>query len=169
MKTRILLIGIFLLAASAGTSAQKSSASAYVRSFYDFHRQQLNVFEPAEVRARRKWFSPVLNSLFQNELRRQAAYLKTHPDDKPFFGDGFPFQPLDECDMGSNSHEVGEARMVKGKSVVDVSFYSPDGCGRRLEGKYSVELIRSGRSWLINDWIYEDGSRLTTDLRRKRY
>ena len=73
---------------SANIFAQKQSASAALEPFYKFYRARSGIFNAKEVD---------LYKLFQNELKCKKEYLKQNPTDKLFYGDGFPFQPLDEC------------------------------------------------------------------------
>ena len=79
---------IILLLLSVNVFAQKQSASAVVGAFYKFHWIRSGIFNAKEVD---------LYKLFQNELKCKKEYLKQNPTDKLFYGDGFPFQPLDEC------------------------------------------------------------------------
>ncbi len=173
MKTKIIFGAVLWLLLSANIFAQKQSASVVVGSFYKFHLARSGVFKSSEVNLYKKWFSADLNKLFQNELKRDKEYLKQNPTDKPYFGDGFPFQPLDECSNSGksykNTYKIGTETIRKSIAMVEVKFYNPRQCGSELIETYKVELIQSKGIWLINDWIYADGKRLTEDLKRTEY
>ena len=152
---------------------RKQSASAVVQSFYKFHRARSGIFNSSEVNLRKKWFSGDLNKLFVNELKREKEFLKANPTDKPHLGDGFPFQPYDECARTGkaikNPYKIGAAAVNGNKAIVEVKFYNPKACGGELIETYKVELVKSKGIWLINDWLYSDGKTLTEDLKRTDY
>jgi hypothetical protein len=173
MKTKFFLLSMILLLLSANIFAQKQDAAAAVGAFYKFHRTRSNVFKASEVNLYKKWFSAGLNKLFQYELKREKEYLKKNPTDKPYFGDGFGFDPLDECSKAGksykNTYQIGTAAIRKSLAVVEVKFYNPKACGGEAIATYKIELIQNKGIWLINDWIYPDGKRLTEDLKRTEY
>ncbi len=154
-------------------SAQKSGAAETVKSFYVFHNLRSGLFSLHEVNLRRKWFTAELYKLFVNELKREDEFTKKNPTEKPHYGDGFPLQPFSECVDGEkviiNTFEVKEISSDPSKATVEVKFYSPEKCERKLIDTYKVELVKVKNSWLINDWIYSDNKRLTDDLKRKDY
>jgi hypothetical protein len=173
MKTKIIFILGILVLFSTGVFAQTDQASAAVQSFYKFHRSRSDVFDTRQVALRKPWFSSDLNGLFQYELKREKAFFKKNPNEKPFFGDGFPFQPLDECYKAgksiNNLYKVGATALQDQKAVVEVQFYAPKVCGGYLIDSYKVELVKNNGKWLINDWVYPDGQTLIADLKRKEY
>src|SRR3954454_22284024 len=99
MKVRILIIaGVVLLLA---LSSVAQSPVATVNAFYKFDRSHPEVFNRRNIDSRKRWFSKDLYNLFLYELKRESAYLKKTPTDKPYFGDGLPFEPYDEtCKAG---------------------------------------------------------------------
>lgn len=173
MKTKIFFLSITLFLISGNIFAQKQTAPAFVESFYKFHQTRSGIFNANEVNLHKKWFSAELNKLFQNELNREKEFLKKNPTDKPFFGDGFPFKPYDECLSGGksvkNDIKIGKSSDNGDKTLVEVMFYEPKECGGGLTAAYKVELIKTPKSWQINDWIYPDNKRLTEDLKRTEY
>jgi hypothetical protein len=173
MKTKIAFLSIILLVLSANVFAQKQSASAQVAAFYKFHRARSGVFRTSEVAAHKRWFTAELNRLFQNELKREKEFLKQNPTDKPHFGDGFPFLPYEECSSGGknvkNVLKVGSETIRKSVAVVEVKFSQPKACGGAPIETYKVELLNVKGVWLINDWIFADGKRLSEDLKRTEY
>ena len=174
MKTRIITLSILLAFFSVNIFAQNQSAASFVQSFYKFHRARWDAFTKNEVQVRKKWFTTELFELFQYELKREAEYLKEYPTNKPYFGDGFPFTPMEECYFKEkeikNVLKIGKTSIKGNKSIVKVSFYYPKVCEGGLIHSYKIELVKNKNSWLINDLIYVDsGERLTKDLKRERY
>jgi hypothetical protein len=173
MKIKIIFLSFIVVLLSTNASAQKQDASSVVQSFYKFHLARSGAFDAGEVKARQRWFSGDLNKLFQTELRREKEYLKANPNDKPHFGDGFPFQPYEECSKDGksykNTYNVGTAKVEGNKATVEVKFYMPKQCGGDLIDTYKVELLKSKTNWLINDLLYADKTTLTEDLKRADY
>ena len=173
MKIKIIFLSVILILLSTTMFAQKQDATAAVQSFYKFHLSRSGIFNLGEVKAYRKWFSDDLNKLFQTEIQREKVYLKANPTDKPHFGDGFPFQPLDECDSAGklikNTYQVGTATVKGERATVEVKFYNPKECGGSLIDTYKVELVKGKGNWLIDDWLYSDAKTLTEDLKRTNY
>lgn len=173
METKITFLSIIFILLATGAFAQQQDAATAVQSFYKFHLARSGVFKASEVKTYRKWFSGDLNKLFQTELQREKDYLKKNPTDKPHFGDGFPFEPLDECDSAGkpikNTYTVGAAAIKNERATVEVKFYQPKECGGALIDPYKVELIKSKENWLIDDWLYADAKTLTEDLKRADY
>lgn len=174
MKTKTIFLTVILLLLSIGVFAQKDpEPSSVVRKFYRLHLTRSGIFSASEVSWYKKWFSDDLNKLFDNELKREKEFLKQNPTDKPHFGDGFPFQPLDECAPDGkavqNTYQVGAAAIEGSKARVEVKFYNPKACGGELIDTYKVELLVDKGFWLINDWLYSDGRKLSEDLKRADY
>jgi len=158
---------------AANAPAQKESASVFVASFYKFHRVRLRDFNAGEVNLHKRWFTADLNRLFQNELKREKEYLKQNPTDKPHFGDGFPFAPLEECASNGKSVKnvlkTGATTADGDKTLVEITFSQPKACGGASIETDRVELVKNKGGWLISDWIYADGKRLSEDLKREEY
>lgn len=173
MKIKITFLSFVLLALSTSVFAQKQDAKATVEAFYKFHFSRSGIFKKSEIKAYSKWFSGDLNALFHKELQREAEYLKKNPTDKPYFGDGFPFQPLDECDSGGklvkNAYTISTSSVKDKRATVEVKFSQPKDCGGEFLTDYKIELINMKGKWLIADWIYSDASTLTGDLKRVEY
>ena len=179
MKKKIVFLLIILLCLSASIFAQKQSAAKFVESFYEFHRARSGVFSAAEVDVRKRWFTAELNLLFQNELQREAEFLRQNPTDKPYFGDGFPFVPLEECTSGGKGIKsvlkIGKTSANGNRTLVEVKFYQPKACEGSFIHAYKIELAKNENGWLINDLIYPDDKtmadqgRLTADLKREKY
>lgn len=155
--------------------AQGSTPKAAIDAFYKFDRSHSKVFNRKNIDARRQWFSAELYRLFLNELRREAAYIKKHPDDKPFFGDGLPFQPIDEaCNVGGKDLRRGivvKQEFVRGtRGAVTATFAYPKACTDGGEPVvYTIGVIRSKGIWLIDDINYGEDTTLKQRLRRAAY
>jgi hypothetical protein len=170
----MLLATMMLAVLVLNSFGQTTTPLEAVNSFYKFDRANSQIFNRANIDARRNWFSSELYSLFQKELKREAAYLKKHPTDKPYFGDGLPFQPLDEtCKAGrktvhkalSTSHGTQSDK----KATILASFAFPKPCKDPDNTVYTIVLIRTKAGWVIDDVLYEDNHSLKADLNRKEY
>lgn len=174
MKRNTLLTIFIVTSALAKTAAaQIPDPAVYVQAFYAFEMKAPQSFDKRNLVRRQKWLSPRLYDLFRAELRKQNAHLKTHPDDKPFFGDGFPFRPIDEvCDSNGRSYKrqyrVQAGKTRSGQHTVTVRFSYPKPCGP-MTIIYRLKLIRAGSRWLIDDVIFDDGSSLSAAMREHRY
>jgi hypothetical protein len=133
------------------------------------------VFNRRSIDARKAWVSPELYRLFQNELRRQAAYLKKNPTDKPYFGDGLPFQPLDEtCKAGRREFRrklvIKQEFQRRTHAAATATFAYPRACtdgGDKIV--YTIGLIKVNDRWVIDDLNYGEDTTLKERLKRKEY
>lgn len=173
MKTQIVLSVIVLFWLAAAVFAQKQSAAEVVQEFYNAYNATDKTFNRAGVNARKKWLTENLYRLFVEELRREEEFLKKNPTDKPHYGDGFPLHPLEECAVGKNSYpnifRVQAADVAADAATVEVKFYKPQQCGGGYLTSYRVKLVKSGSKWLIDDFVFDDGTTLRADLTRKDY
>lgn len=170
-----MLVGLLVVVLSwLNASAQTSSPVSAVNSFYRYDRSHSQVFNRRNVAARKAWFSPELYSLFQNELKREAAYLRKNPTDKPYFGDGLPFQPYDEtCKAGRRvlhkSLKIEPAFQKGTRAAVTAAFAFPKPCAEPDTTTYTIGLIRIKGNWVIDDVNYGEDRTLKQDLKRKEY
>lgn len=177
-KRKIILSLILILSVSLSIFAQtEEEAKNTVEKFYKFYRTRNGQITTHELNMLKGWFTADLTNLFRNEIRREEEFTRKHPDEKPYFGDGFPFQPYEECVKGEeiilNRIEIGEVKITANKALVEVKFYIPKECEsqvkEKLLEKYKIELVKNKTRWLINDWIYDDGKKLTNILKREKY
>lgn len=158
---QLLVLGLILLNIAF---AQKQSAAETVQSFYKFHLSRSGLFSLHEVKLRKRWFTAELYRLLLFELKREEEFTRKNPDEKPHFGNGFPFEPLEEFVIGEkiirNLYQVKEISSDTNKVLVEVKFFIPKECerGDNLIDIYKIELLKTGKIWLINDWIYRDES-----------
>ena len=176
MKISRLMLSIAIVAVlSVWAAAQQSTPKAAVEAFYKFDRVNSQTFNRANLDARKAWFSPELYKLFENELKREAEYLKANPSEKPFFGDGMPFQPLDEaCKVGTT--EVRRGLVIKQEfqrtahAAVTATFAYPKTCKDGGEPVvYTIGLIKSNGRWVIDDVNYGEDTSLKERLGRTEY
>lgn len=66
-----------------------------------------------------------------------------------------------------NRDTVGKISIKKVEASVEVKFCSGQKCGKMLVAKYTLELVKIKRKWLINDLMFDDGERLSKALKRK--
>ena len=163
---------IFLLSTFAAT-AQRSTPKAAVESFYKYDSSHSQIFNKKSIHSRKPGFTDVLHLYLTKELERQAEFVRNNPADKPHFGDGLPFRPLDEtCKIRGRAYRftptVGKPSTRGSAATVLVRFAYPKGCTLPAT-QYLVRLHKVKNSWYINDIEYPDGSTLLADLMREQY
>lgn len=172
VKAALILMLIFT--ASVAIYPQASGPKAAVMAFYKYDRSHSQVFNRRNIDARRQWFGTELYKLLINELAREKAYLAKDPTDKPHFGDGLPFQPLDEtCELNGRSYRrtisYGQVTVKGDIGNVDVYFKYPKGCNIP-DVLFAVNMSKERGRWLIDDVRYiADNTSLVEDLNRKEY
>lgn len=173
-KSKLLFCTFLLLSVSIAAFGQANSPLASVKAFYKYDRSHSQVFNRKNIEARRRWFSNELYALFQKELKREAEYLKKNPTDKPHFGDGLPFQPLDEsCEVKGKSYRrsitFGQVTVKGEVGNVDVYFKYPKACSLP-DILYAVNVEKERGRWVISDIRYiADNTSLVEDLGRTEY
>ena len=170
MKIRTVFIALLLLACAAPILPQTRGPADTVRAFYKFSNARSPVFDRSHIESRQRWYTPELYRLFLEELREQTDFLKQHPDEKPFFGDGLDFQPLNEpCKANGKNYQrsqsISRSEAGKNRAYVDVKFAYPGVCTEEPI-YYRVNLRKLGGRWLIDDWTYSDGTTLTQEMRK---
>jgi hypothetical protein len=167
-------LAVFLIfVCSTITLAQGATSESALTTFIKFSRSQPQTFNSKGVEIRKRYFTDSLYKLFLNELKRQNEYLKKNPTDMPFFGDGVPFQPIDEtCEAGKRSfhytYTVGESSTTGESATVPINFVYPKGCNIPPI-VYKFKMVKAKNGWLIDDVDYGDGKALLTDLKRAEY
>ena len=107
------------------------------------------------------------------EERRGRRFLKKHPTEKPFFGAGLDFRPLDEpCEANGKhyrrSQTITRTEAGRNRAYVDVEFAYPKAC-REEPIVYRVHLRKLRGKWLIDDWTYSSGMTLTREMKENKY
>jgi hypothetical protein len=154
---------------------QSAAPDATVRAFYAYSNARSSTFNRRHIELRKKWYTPALYAAFLKQLQEDEAYLKSNPGDKPFFGDGLDFRPLDErCEVGDRSYKrvqsVYRSQMTTSRAEVEVKFAYPAACTHGYQPIiYKVNLQKVGGKWLINDWTYEDGRTLIGEMKSHKY
>lgn len=168
----ICLIGIMMILSTsvhsfstAQTAGFQDQALSTVRSFYTFHLAHNKNFTVRNVQQRKRWLTPELYGLLLKELKQQAAESKAHPDEAPYF-EGDPFTDSQEY---PDSYRVGKADLSGDVAKVTVTLlWSARTSRGRDKRDIVVELTRSTGTWVINDIINNQGSRLSDELKRER-
>lgn len=174
LKQRYLVFAAILVTTALSAFSQKSTSLAAVKAFYDFDSRHSQTFNRAAVDARKKWFSTELYQLFLNEIEREKEYLKKNPTDKPHFGDGLPFRPLDEtCEFNGKNYRrsisYGTVTVKGDLANVDVKFKYPKGCNIP-DILYALNMEKEKGIWVISDIRYFPyDSSLVEDLKRIEY
>src|SRR6058998_3314832 len=158
MKKQMICSVVVAWVCTSITYSQMSSPANTVRLFYKFDRSHSQIFNRRNIDERKSWFSASLYQLFLNEMRREATDLKKNPTDKPHFGDGLPFQPLNEpCEADGktyrNRYDVVPGKVKRSDGHVTVRFFYPFACkmGRSI---YGIDLKKTGSRWVIDDIGY---------------
>lgn len=170
MKTRTILSALVLLVCTVTALSQTRGPAATVKAFYKFSNTRSAVFNRRHVESRKQWYSPELYRTFLNELREQEVFLTQHPTDKPFFGDGLDFRPLDEPCVKDGKHyrrsqRISSVNIVRTRAYVEVEFAYPKACTIEAPILYRVQLKKLAGKWLLDDWTYSDGTTLTRDMK----
>jgi len=143
-------------------------------AFYKYDAAHSRIFNRKNIDARKRWFSDELYNLFLKELEREKEYLAKNPGNKPYFGDGLSFSPIDEpCKLSGKSYRrttsYGQVTIKGDVGNVDVYFKYPKGCNIP-DVLYAVNMEKDRGRWLISDIRYiTDNSSLVEDLNRKEY
>jgi hypothetical protein len=170
-KINFLLVMFVLSASVSAVLAQTNTPKAALEAFYRYDRSHSQVFNRTNINARRQWLSTELYSLLLNELKRDAAYLKRNPTDKPYFGDGLPFQPLQEkCEAGKARGLVIKHEFLKGdRAAATAAFAYPKPCKKADPVLYTIGMVNNGSKWVIDDINYGEDTTLKQRLNRKEY
>ena len=175
MKLVLTLTAFLALSAAPAAMSQNLGPAETVQAFYKYSNARSSIFNKRHIELRKRWYTPELYSEFLKELDEEVAHLKSNPTDKPFFGDGLDFRPLDEpCVEGERSYRriqsIGRTEINRSVANVEVRFAYPKACTSITESiSYRVNLKKVGGRWLIADWTYPDGSTLIADMRRHKY
>lgn len=174
MRSRPFIVLALVFGAAAVTFGQTSSPKAVVQAFYKYDSGNSQIFNGANIEARKRWLSDELYGLLRKEFEREKEFLAKNPTDKPHFGDGLPFQPPDElCQLNGRDYprsiSYGKVAIKGSLANVDVYFKYPKGCGIS-DRLYAVNMsIERGR-WVIDDIRdIDNNSSLVEDLNRKEY
>ena len=171
MKNKtILLIALTLFVCSFSVIAQ-NSPRVTVEAFYRYDSSHSQTFNWRNIDERKRWFSTELYNLFLNELKREAANLKKNPTDKPYFGDGLPFQPLREkCEAGKERVLQTKQDYIEAKRAVELAGFSyPKPCKDPDPVVYTIGMLKVNGRWVIDDINYGEDTTLKQRLRRKEY
>lgn len=173
MRTKIFLAVFILTITVTAAVSQTLSPAETVAAFYKYSNARSSTFNDRHIQSRKQWYTPALYNLFLLELKKEKAMLKAHPDDKPFFGDGLTFRPMDEpCEANGRSYSrtqsIGRVSIGKTRSYIDVKFAYPKACNIDPIF-YRVNLQKIGGKWLISDWTYSSGMTLTREMRENKY
>jgi len=173
---RTIVALIVMLAPLTAATAQSSASGprSAVATFYKFDGSNPQNFNRRNIDARRRWFSAELNKLLLNELEMEKEFLKANPTDKPHFGDGLPFRPLQEtCDLNGKRYRrnitYGRVSVKGNLANVDVHFKYPKGCNLP-DILYAVHMSLEKGRWVIDDIRYfPENTSLIEDLNRREY
>lgn len=172
MKPRTALSFVLILLFATAALSQTAGPAQTVRAFYRFSNARSSVFNRKHIESRKRWYTPELYRLFLEALRKENAFLKQHPDEKPFFGDGLDFHPLHEpCHANGKAYDrsqsITRTDVKDNRAYVEVKFAYPEACTEEPI-YYRVQLKKLSGKWLIDDWTYSDGTTLTRDIKENQ-
>lgn len=121
-------------------------ARAIVDACYKDHLRRRIGFDPAAVKAKRRWFTPGLMAVLHKELKRPQ-----NPDEVPYV-DGDPFTNSQEP---VTSKRVGAAK--RAGEGIEVALHL-EGEGFKRDFQVILKLEKAG--WRIDDLRYDDGTTL---------
>lgn len=167
----LIVVSSLCLVIASTAIAQGNTPKAAIEAFYQFDRSHSQTFTRANINARKQWFSAELYLLLINELKRDAEYLKKNPTDKPYFGDGLPFQPLQEhCEAGKGRVLKIKQDYIEAKRAVELAGFSyPKPCKDPDPVVYTIGMLKVGGKWVIDDINYGEDTTLKQRLKRKEY
>jgi hypothetical protein len=170
-KIDLFFVGTIIFAAAMAINGQSAGPKPTLEAFYKYDRSHSQVFNRANINARKQWFTAELYSLLINELKRDAEYLKKNPGDKPYFGDGLPFQPLQEnCEAGKGRVLIIKQDFLKGDRAVELAgFKYPKPCKDPDPVVYTIGMFKVGGKWVIDDINYGEDTTLKQRLARREY
>lgn len=156
MRAKIITITFLLLISTTAAFAQTLGPEETVKAFYRYSNARSSTFNGRHIRSRKQWYTPALYDAFQAALRADLAYLKANPTDKPKFGDGLTFGPLDEpCVINGKQHRrkrsIDDVSTKKTRSEVYVKFTYPKACGI-IPVTYQISLQKIRGKWLIDNF-----------------
>lgn len=171
---RFSIASAIIFAAAAVSLGQTGGPKAVVAAFYKYDAAHSQVFNRANIDARKRWLSDELYAKLLKELEREKEYLAKNPSDKPHFGDGLPFRPLDEkCELNGREYRrsisYGTVTVKGDLANVDVYFKYPKGCNIP-DILYAVNMSKERGRWVIDDIRYiAENTSLIEDLDRAEY
>jgi len=172
VRDKFFSITFLILLLAAAAFSQIRGPAETVTAFYKYSNARSTIFDRRHIESRKQWYTPEFYTAFRTLLRKDQGQLKKHPTDKPFFGDGLDFRPLNEaCDVNGKQYyrrrSIGRTIIKKNRADVDVRFAYPKSC--TIEPiVWRIRLWKVSGKWLIADQIYEDGSTLTKDMSEHR-
>ncbi len=128
------------------TPADLAQARGVVEACYKDHLRRMMGFSAANVKAKRRWFTPELMAELGKELKKPSK-----PDEVPTI-DGDPFLNSQEP---VKTLKVGEAKAAGADVVVALHL-----AGEGFTRDFKVLLKRHKAGWRIDDLTYDDGTTL---------
>ncbi len=118
-----------------------------------------------------KEITPFLSSsvvaIIKRDQKKQAAFIKKHPDEKPSWAEGDLFSSLFE---GRTQYEIGKTRTKGSTHEVDV-YLQFNGETDKAKWTDTVVLKKFGGKWLVTNilfkgkWKFNSGSSLLNALK----
>jgi hypothetical protein len=166
---------ILVCAVVSDATGQSSTPSGTIRSVLHYEQRHDNArdssFNKRNLKIYRRWITPSLHRLFLSELAREEQEARSHPDEKPYLGDGMQFGPIKEYCKENNrvyrqQFSLRKAIVSGSSAIVPASFFYNRACGGGKPTVYRFKLVRRSSVWLIDDIDYGQNGTLRQVLRR---
>src|SRR4051794_7194202 len=135
IRERVFIAVLFIAAFTVSAIGQSSTPANTVKSVLTYeYSAHNNALDQRNLNRYKKWITPGLYKMYKVALARQERYIKLHPTNKPYFGDGMDLSPLKEnCTANGRSYlpqfSVGKANVSGRSATVRASFFFNKGCG----------------------------------------
>jgi len=163
---------IFVLLVASGLSHSQMSGiypTAVTENFYDKYLalDVRGLPDKDQAWELSRYFSSQIKTLFKANRRKQAEFIKKHPDEKPPWIEGDLFTSSFE---GATSFRVGKMRVKGATREVDVLLHHVSESDK-VKWTDTVILKREGKKWVITNiifkgkWQFKSGSSLLNALK----
>ena len=106
-------------------------------------------------------------AIIKRDMKKQEAFMKKHPDEKPPWAEGDLFSSLFE---GPTSYEIGKMRTKGATREVDVYLHHVSEADK-VKWTDTVALKKAGGKWVITNilfkgkWAFKSGNSLLNALK----
>jgi hypothetical protein len=154
MKKHLTLAFLVLVLAAGHAAAQRAGTpEAAAEKFYAQYLalQMRGLPTEAQSKAIDPLISKQIKDLIASDIKKQHAFIKKNPDEKPPWIEGDLFSSLFE---GATEYNVGRTRIKGGAAYVDVALKRVDDSGKSEWTDTAVLRKVSGR-WILTDILYK--------------
>lgn len=156
MTTRLLktaLALLLLLSAALANPSEKSSPKEIAAQFYRtcLKLKISGLPNAKETKLLAPFLSQDLQKLMQVAKRKQAKFIKEHPDEKPPWIEGDLFSSSFE---GSHGYRIGTPVLQNARAEVPIHQFYRDG-KKIIRWSDTLILTRTHKGWVVSDILYK--------------